>query len=362
MPGVHINLSKSGISSTIGPRGANINVGQRGTYLNTGIPGTGLSQRTKIGNRKPATKDDIDNEFLDAIGMEELATQIQSNPESLTSDSMKEVETYVVNIGSKRNKTKQKFTQYLNWRNYLGIGGFVGLVLSVVDESFILLFVLGPLAIALSVYLHTRLKPLKQLLKDLVVPLDIDMDDELLKQYGVLLESFKGVCNSQFVWDHLSFNSVQKRERSAASQSVKRKKVIPKISDLDFIESEIRPMFIPNANGGDMYFYPAFILMNYPKPRIVSYADLDVIYDECKFIEEETIPKDAEQVSTTWFKINKNGNPDKRFKGNYQIPVMLYGQINLKTSTGMDEEYVMSNANAAEVFATELNSFVTLHK
>lgn len=52
MPGVHINLSKSGISTTVGPRGASVNVGKKGTYLTTSIPGTGISARTKLTNGK----------------------------------------------------------------------------------------------------------------------------------------------------------------------------------------------------------------------------------------------------------------------------------------------------------------------
>lgn len=47
-PGVNINFSKSGVSTTIGPRGANINVGNMGTYINTGIPGTGLYNRQRL--------------------------------------------------------------------------------------------------------------------------------------------------------------------------------------------------------------------------------------------------------------------------------------------------------------------------
>lgn len=47
-PGVHINLSKSGVSTSIGPRGAKVTVGPKGTYLHTGIPGTGLYNRQKI--------------------------------------------------------------------------------------------------------------------------------------------------------------------------------------------------------------------------------------------------------------------------------------------------------------------------
>ncbi len=48
LPGVRINLSRRGISTTIGPRGASVNVGSRGTYANLGIPGTGVSSRTRL--------------------------------------------------------------------------------------------------------------------------------------------------------------------------------------------------------------------------------------------------------------------------------------------------------------------------
>lgn len=47
-PGVRINLSKSGVSTTVGGKGASVNFGKNGTYLNTGIPGTGLYSREKI--------------------------------------------------------------------------------------------------------------------------------------------------------------------------------------------------------------------------------------------------------------------------------------------------------------------------
>lgn len=47
-PGIRVNLSKSGISTTIGPRGASINIGKTGVYSNLGVPGTGVSSRSKI--------------------------------------------------------------------------------------------------------------------------------------------------------------------------------------------------------------------------------------------------------------------------------------------------------------------------
>ena len=39
-PGIHLNLSKGGVSTSIGPKGAKISIGKNGTYLNTSIPNT----------------------------------------------------------------------------------------------------------------------------------------------------------------------------------------------------------------------------------------------------------------------------------------------------------------------------------
>lgn len=48
-----INISKSGVSATVGKNGASVNIGSKGTYLNlsptiAGITGTGLSYRQKL--------------------------------------------------------------------------------------------------------------------------------------------------------------------------------------------------------------------------------------------------------------------------------------------------------------------------
>ena len=49
-PGVRINLSKSGVSTSIGVPGATINVGgQHGPRATVGLPGTGLSYSERLG-------------------------------------------------------------------------------------------------------------------------------------------------------------------------------------------------------------------------------------------------------------------------------------------------------------------------
>jgi len=69
-PGININISKSGVSSTFGPKGASVNVGKKGAYLNTGIPGTGIYDRTKLGGSKSNRKTSGDHAAVDipAVG------------------------------------------------------------------------------------------------------------------------------------------------------------------------------------------------------------------------------------------------------------------------------------------------------
>jgi hypothetical protein len=47
---LRFNLSKTGVSTTIGVKGASINIGKKGVYRNLGIPGTGIYRRDKIGD------------------------------------------------------------------------------------------------------------------------------------------------------------------------------------------------------------------------------------------------------------------------------------------------------------------------
>lgn len=49
-PGVKINLSKTGVSTSLGGHGASVNVGTQGQKnITLGIPGTGLSYRAPVG-------------------------------------------------------------------------------------------------------------------------------------------------------------------------------------------------------------------------------------------------------------------------------------------------------------------------
>jgi len=52
LPGVSINISKTGVSATIGPKGKSINVGTNGVFGNLSL-GKGVSYRRKLGDVMP---------------------------------------------------------------------------------------------------------------------------------------------------------------------------------------------------------------------------------------------------------------------------------------------------------------------
>lgn len=41
--GLHLNVSKSGLSVSAGPRGAKVTIGKKGVRTTVGVPGTGMS-------------------------------------------------------------------------------------------------------------------------------------------------------------------------------------------------------------------------------------------------------------------------------------------------------------------------------
>lgn len=52
VPGLHLNLSKSGVSATVGVPGLRLTLGKR-PALNVGLPGSGISYRESLGSAPP---------------------------------------------------------------------------------------------------------------------------------------------------------------------------------------------------------------------------------------------------------------------------------------------------------------------
>jgi hypothetical protein len=187
----------------------------------------------------------------------------------------------------------------------------------------------------------------------------------LTTKYNRIVATFQQLTTSKKIWDVTSAHSEDRiRTRSAASTVVQKKDVKFGIKNLPEIKTEYPALHFQNANGADLFFYPTFVVMYQNKENfaMIGYNELDFYFSSTRFVEEGSVPSDSKVIDRTWKKVNKNGTPDKRFKGNHQIPIVRYGTINLKTTTGLNEEYSFSNYEFSEAFGSAFSDYQSLIK
>ena len=81
-PGIHINLTKSGPSLSLGPRGAKYTIGSRGDRATVGIPGTGLSYTSQSHRSKRGVEDEDNGDVEEQTGSIPVSTHLPSKAES----------------------------------------------------------------------------------------------------------------------------------------------------------------------------------------------------------------------------------------------------------------------------------------
>jgi len=79
----------------------------------------------------------------------------------------------------------------------------------------------------------------------------------------------------------------------------------------------------------------------------VSYPDLRIAIAQTRFIEDSSVPPDSQIVDHTWRYVNKKGGPDRRFSDNRELPILLYDEVRLTSSTGLNEVIQTSKVGAA---------------
>lgn len=186
--------------------------------------------------------------------------------------------------------------------------------------------------------------------------------DNLKTQYSNLVSAFTTLKSSEKIWD-MTFSQANLETKAAAQTSMTRSEVSFSFSSLEVIETNEKTLHFQNFNGGDFYFYPSFIIYFKSKEEIaiLDYSDLHLHYTESRFLEEaKNIPTDTEKIGETWYRVNKDGSPDKRFADNYKIPIVLYGSIQLKTTSGVNELYYISDAQKAKHYCEQYSKYQSL--
>ncbi|PZR26446.1 MAG: hypothetical protein DI535_14340 [Citrobacter freundii] len=201
---------------------------------------------------------------------------------------------------------------------------------------------------------------LQQQLMLSAVQLEVDTDDVYASLYTNMIDAFNLLTRCEKKWDFTSSKRTNRvAERTSAANTVTRSEIRISRQPLELFADSQPAIKFHNMNGGDLYFYPGFMIVYESKSEfaLISYADLDVEFYEQRFIEDEAVPSDSRVVDHTWAKVNKDGSRDKRFTGNYQIPVVLYGKISISSAEGLNEVYCFSNPEYTRLFCKALRDY-----
>ena len=99
------------------------------------------------------------------------------------------------------------------------------------------------------------------------------------------------------------------------------------------------------AGNETLLFMPdKLFIMQGSKIGALNYSDISSNKYTTRFVESGNVPRDAQIVDKTWRYVNKSGGPDRRFKDNRELPICLYGKLELHSRSGLNTVIMYSNA------------------
>lgn len=324
--GFRINLSKSGIGYSWGVKGYRVTKTAKGTTRRTvSIPGTGISyvhetgknsrgdsgRGTNPANQQPVKA--IDNNHYDTQNI------VNNVATSMVSEGLEDMLT----SASKALKLNKMAT--------------IGLWITVIwGFGFPVMFLFAAAFLALKIYVKTKGTI------DLDYYIDADQQsvvDERMKPMIKITECAK-------VWRIMQTSKVIDRKyTSGASDTVSR--IACKATTFPPFPFKANLQVASFKSGKEtLLFLPdKLFIMQGSKIGALNYSDIDSNARTTRFVESEGVPRDTQVVGQTWRYVNKSGGPDRRFKDNRQLPICLYGELELSSTSGLNTVIMFSNSN-----------------
>lgn len=381
IPGVRLNLSKTGLSASFGGSPFTVNVGPRGVYGTASIPGTGISLRQQLtgGSEAAPNPDSATPAHLitpntsgysvpssapspvavPTVGFPPAEVVQSASTELLTSESMKELKRVIQaayeehedigrELDTARQEQQQALDKYAAWQC-----GF--LFKRIFKKAF-------ARRKADSETASAKVEELEQQLRLTTVATHIEIAKEQAEPYFAMRDAFAVLSECAAIWDIKTHQATDRfRERTTAGMRVGRERVAFSLGSSDPIQWEQKVPHLQNANGGDLFLYPGFVLYRAARSAfsVIDFHDVKGNCDLVKFQEEDGLPSDAKVLGQTWAKANKDGSPDRRFANNHQIPIAAYASLTLKSDSGLWEEFQFSNPDRLVRFLKTFNAFVS---
>ncbi|MGE0864779.1 MAG: DUF4236 domain-containing protein [Vicinamibacterales bacterium] len=338
---VRFNLSKSGVGVSAGVRGFRLGAGPRGNYVHMGAHG--LYYRAAL----PATSAPSSSApKLNLAPVPDQLTEIESAAVSAMQDSSSA--SLLAELDQKR-KTFRWFplTAVAGAALSLSVLGNVG------NPAVSGITVLA--AIAASWAARSR----DVLAKTTVLLYELEPDAEAA--YQRLHDAIDELAACGCQWHVEAEGSISDHKRHAgASSVVRRKPTKPAKGEPPFVKTNLSLPYIP-VGRQTLWFFPDRLLVFEPAGvGAVPYEQVRIARQQTRFIEDGTVPKDAQVVGHTWKYVNKRGGPDKRFKGNRELPIALYEDIHFTSLTGLNELVQISKTGAGAAIEAAVQGLAQL--
>lgn len=338
------NLSKSGAGVSVGVKGFRVGSGPRGNYVHIGRGGlyyrATLSSPSGSSHRRPAA-----NASMPAVKQVDMQEIESASTSTIVDSSSAE---FVAEMNGKRKKIRI-------WP-YVLVAGLVlcGYLINITARIWATQLAFGITVVAaLAAAFYDKLR------KTTVLFYELDSDVE--QRYQKLHDAFQtfGACGGR--WHISARGDVKDRKYHAGASSVlERTKIRVANGNPPFVKSNVSAPSI-SVGRQTLYFFPDKVLV-FERNAVgaVSYKNLVVAGTPSRFIEEESVPKDAQVVGRTWKYVNKNGGPDKRFKNNRELPVLLYESISFMSDTGLNERVQVSRVGIGNEVAGVIRLLATV--
>ena len=189
----------------------------------------------------------------------------------------------------------------------------------------------------------------------LLIEINYEMDDKVAPLHDKFIKHFMEAAQSEKMWQYLDARTTGDFKRNAgAGTLVNRARVSGIDADKKPSRFFLTNIKVPNLRlrNTDLYFFPERLVVKRGSEfAAIFYKHLSINSQPSRFIEESSVPSDAEIVDYTWKYVNKNGGPDKRFNNNRQLPICLYSNYTISSRTGVYEVISTSKYGAFDNFA-----------
>jgi hypothetical protein len=332
---LRFNLSKSGIGVSVGIKGFRVGSGARGNYVHAGRGG--------LYYRKGLPGEPVASATLFKSLAERAITRVRDHvptgsptaPSVLSKreyESVSALEMQDATAEDLLRELKSKRAYSDSWPVFavLAVTVVGGLITAGATVWIWLPAMVGGAALCIWRYERDQIERFAVSMYEL--------DPEFEAQFRQFFSVFERLSNCT-VWHVVSESASSDAKRAGgASSIVLRTKISPKIgTGPALLKTNVPVPQIPVGHQ-TLHFLPDRVLIEAPEGfGAVNYSDLVVAVTQEKFLESGAVPPGAKVIDKSWRYKNKEGGPDRRFKDNREIPVVLYERIHFKSASGLNE-------------------------